>query len=314
MNHITFGVQRKTETEGTISSREGLERGTETEGVGLEKKEEKSKSSYTGVVPAVDQASRILICLARNPLFKMNLTDICRSVAIHKSKGYSILKTLQRYGFVHKDALGKTYSLGFGLISLSRKVLERLDYESIAGPHLKKLADQTHSTALLGIIDDMNVFVVAKQEADQAIGVTTRIGHRFSISHGAHGKAIVSFLPKHDQERILQQGRLFFHGTAEKLDRKRLKDEIRQCSQKGYAVDIGELNPGINVIASPLFDSQGSLFGSLFIMGTFSESRIPEYSSIVVNVAKQFSATLGADISQTYGAKNSGFKDRGSKC
>ena len=220
------------------------------------KKGGKSKSSYTGVVPAVDQASRILICLARNPSFKMNLTDICRSVAIHKSKGYSILKTLQRYGFVHKDALGKTYSLGFGLISLSRKVLERLDYESIAGPHLKKLADQTHSTALLGIIDDMNVFVVAKQEADQAIGVTTRIGHRFSISHGAHGKAIVSFLPKHDQERILQQGRLFFHGTAEKLDRKRLKDEIRQCSQKGYAVDIGELNPGINVIASPLFDSQ----------------------------------------------------------
>ncbi len=49
-------------------------------------KEEKTKSKYTGVVPAVDQASRILICLARNPSFKINLTEICNSVGIHKSK------------------------------------------------------------------------------------------------------------------------------------------------------------------------------------------------------------------------------------
>jgi len=274
------------------------------EGAGLEKKEEKAKSKYTGVVPAVDQASRILICLARNPSFKMNLTDICKNVGIHKSKGYSILNTLQRYGLVHKDTLGKTYSLGFGLISLSRKVLDNLNYEAIAGPYLKKLADQTHSTALLGIVDNANVFVVAKQEADQTIGVTTRIGHRFSITHGAHGKAIVSFLPEEEQERILKQNRLFFHGNAAKFDRKRLEGEMKQCSQSGYGVDMGELNPGIYVIASPLFDSQGSLFGSMFIMGTFSESRVPEYGSIVANAAKQFSAMLGADIEKTFGSAN----------
>lgn len=280
----------------------------------MEKKEGKTQSKYTGIVPAVDQASRILICLARNPSFKMNLTDICKNVGIHKSKGYSILNTLQQYGLVHKDTLGKTYSLGFGLISLSRKVLDNLNYEAIAGPYLKKLADQTHSTALLGIVDNANVFVVAKQEADQTIGVTTRIGHRFSITHGAHGKAIVSFLPEVEQERILKQKRLFFHGNASRYNRKRLEGEIKQCCQNGYAVDMGELNPGINVIASPLFDSQGSLFGSMFIMGTFSESCVPEYGSIVANVAKQFSAMLGADISQTYGRKQCNIQEgRGSQ-
>ncbi|MBP1736004.1 MAG: IclR family transcriptional regulator [Deltaproteobacteria bacterium] len=213
----------------------------------MEKKEEKTKSKYTGVVPAVDQASRILICLARNPSFKMNLTDICKNVGIHKSKGYSILNTLQHYGLVHKDTLGKTYSLGFGLISLSRKVLDNLNYEAIAGPYLEKLAKQTHSTALLGIIDNTNVFVVAKQEADQAVGVTTRIGHRFSITHGAHGKAIVSFLADADREKILHHNKLFFHGRVSKLNRKRLAEEIERCCLDGYAVDMGELNPGINV-------------------------------------------------------------------
>lgn len=267
----------------------------------LETQEEKNKSTYTGLVPAVDQASRILICLARNPSFKMSLTDICRSVGIHKSKGYSILNTLQKYGLVHKDPLGKTYSLGFGLISLSRRVLDNLNYEAMAGPYLKKLADQTHSTALLGIIDNENVFIVAKQEADQAVGVTTRIGHRFSITHGAHGKAIISFLPEADRKKILEQGKLFFHGNASKYNEAWLDAEIVQCRNDGYAVDMGELNPGINVIAAPLFDSQGSLFGSMFIMGTFSESHIREYGTIVTELAEQFSSMLGADIAQTYG-------------
>lgn len=270
----------------------------------MEKKEGKKKSEYTGIVPAVDQASRLLICLAGSPSFKMNLTDICQSVGIHKSKGFSILNTLQRYGFVHKDPLGKTYSLGFGLISLSRKVLDNLNYETIAGPYLEKLAKQTGSTALLGIIDNANVFVVAKQEADQRIGVTTRIGHRFNITHGAHGKAILAFLSETGRAEVLKQDKLFFHGNASRLNRARLDDEIRQCRDKGYAVDMGELNPGIHVIASPLFDSQGSLFGSMFIMGTFSESHIPGYGSFVADAAKQFSAMLGADIEKTFGSRN----------
>jgi DNA-binding IclR family transcriptional regulator len=269
--------------------------------VKLDNKEEKTKSEYTGLVPAVDQASRILICLARSPSFKMNLTDICKNVGIHKSKGYSILNTLQKYGLVHKDPLGKTYSLGFGLISLSRRVLDNLNYEEIAGPYLEELAKQTHSTALLGIIDDVNVFIVAKQEADQTIGVTTRIGHRFSITHGAHGKAIFAFLPGADQTTIHKEDKLFFHGNASKFNHDRLEGEIVQCRENGYAVDMGELNPGINVIASPLFDSQGSLIGSMFIMGTFSESRIPEYGSIVAEIARQFSTMLGADVEQAYG-------------
>jgi DNA-binding IclR family transcriptional regulator len=270
----------------------------------VEKKKGNTKSEYTGIVPAVDQASRILICLARNPSFKMNLTDICKNVGIHKSKGFSILNTLQKYGLVHKDALGKTYSLGFGLISLSRKVLDNLNYESIAGPYLYALTKRTSSTALLGMVDDGNVFVVAKQEADQTIGVTTRIGHRFSITHGAHGKAIVAFLPENDRKKILHKEKLFFHGNASSFNRKRLDNEVRQCRENGYAVDMGELNPGINVIASPLFDAQGSLIGTIFIMGTFAEARIHEHGSTVAEIAKQFSAMLGADIEKTFGRTN----------
>lgn len=268
--------------------------------VRLDKKQEETKSEYTGLVPAVDQAARILIFLTRSQSPKVNLTDICKGVGIHKSKGYSILNTFQKYGFVQKDPTGKTYSLGLGLISLSRRVLDNLNYGSVADPILETLAARTHSTALFGIINDGNVFVVARQEADQHISVTIRRGYRFSLTHGAHGKAIVAFLPEQEREKILKQKKLLFHGDASRLDRNRLERELSRCRETGFAFDLGELNAGINVIASPVFDSQERLIGSMFIMGTFSEASLKEYGFIVTESARQFSATLGADIERMY--------------
>jgi len=266
----------------------------------LNKKKRETKSEYTGFVPAVAQASQILLSLAKNPSPKANLTDICKSVNIYKSKGYAILNTLQKYGFVQKDPEEKTYSLGLGLISLSRKVLDNVNYNEIATPILETLARKTRSTALLGIIHNSNVFIVARQEADQDISVTIRPGYRFHITHGAHGKAITAFLPEGEREKIMKQRKLFFYGDASKCDRDRLKTELTHCRKAGFACDMGELNAGINVIASPVFDSQEHLIGSMFVMGTFQKSFVEKYGPTVAESAKQFSSLLGADIQKVY--------------
>jgi len=260
----------------------------------------KEKTSYTSSVPAVDEASRILICLAENSPSRMNLTDICKAVDIHKSKGFSILNTLQKYGFVQKGPEEKTYSLGPGLISLSRSVLDNLDYRETISPFLETLARDTGSTALFGIINGNSLFVIAKYEGSQSIGVTIRLGHRFHITAGAHGKAIVAFMPEKERNKILERDRLFFHGDSSMLDRPRLNEELMQCRTTGYSIDIGELSPGITAVASPVFNSQDSLIGALFVIGIFREPQIAEYGRMVALNAIQVSRMLGADIEKTY--------------
>jgi DNA-binding IclR family transcriptional regulator len=266
----------------------------------LKMKRPVAKSEYTGFVPAVAQASQILLTLAKNPSPRVNLTEICKSVNIYKSKGYAILNTLQKYGFVQKDPEGKTYSLGLGLISLSRKVLDNVNYNEIATPILETVARKTRSTALFGIVDNTNIFIVARQEADQDISVTIRPGYRFHITYGAHGKAITAFLSEDEREKILKQKKLFFYGDVSKFDREKLETELAQCRETGFAFDMGELNAGINVIASPVFDSHGRLIGSIFIMGTFQQSLIKKYGPIVAESARQFSSLLGADVKEIY--------------
>jgi len=252
------------------------------------------KPEYTRLVPAVDQAARVLLCLSRNASASMSLTDICESVGIYKSKGYSILNTLQKFGFILKDPATKTYSLGLGLISLSRKVLDGLNDNKMATPLLETLAGRTRSTAFYGILSDENIFVVAKREEERTVSVTIRVGYRFHVTHGAHGKAIVAFMEEHERKKLLQQRRLFFYGRASSFDRRRFDAELARCREMGYAFDMGELNPGINVIASPVFDAHEYPKGCMFVMGTFPESLVEEYGPLVAESARRLSSMLGS--------------------
>ncbi len=253
-----------------------------------------AKPEYTHLVPAVDQASKILLYLSRNASASSNLTDICEGVGIYKSKGYSILNTLQKFGFVVKDPMTKTYALGLGLISLSRKVLDGLNDNKVVAPVLEALAGRTRSTALYCTLSDENIFVVAKHEQERSVSVTIRVGYRFHMTHGANGKAIVAFMERDEREKLLKQKKLYFHGNASKFDRKRLDGELLRCRETGYAFDMGDLNPGINVIASPVFDVHESIKGCMFIMGTFSASLVEEYGAVVAESARRFSAMLGS--------------------
>ena len=258
------------------------------------------KDGYSTLVPAVEQAGRILTCLAQSPSFKMTLTEICREVGIYKSKGYSILNTLQKFGFVHKYEEGKKYSLGPGLIGLSRHFLDKLDYRETATPFLEKLAEETRTTTFFGVISDDSVFIVAKCEATQDIDVTLRLGHRFPLTAGAHGKAIAAFLSETERQKMLAGKKLLFHGGSSKLDRQRLAIELKQCKKNGFAVDLGELNTGINAIAAPVFGAQEKLIGSIFIVGTFQKTHVREYGLLVAGCARQVSYMLGADVEKAY--------------
>ena len=257
----------------------------------------KGKSVYKPSVPAVEQASRVLLCLGESPNFKMRLTEICNQVGIHKSKGHSILNTLKQFGFVEKDTQTKTYSLGPALIFLSRHVLDNLHYPEIVAPFLDDLAKETNGTALFGLIYGEHLLVIGKSEGNQNIGFTIRLGHKFHITLGAHGKAIVAFMPEVDREKILTKKRVYFHGfDNSRLNMKRLKEELIKCRQLGYAQDIGEVTQGVNFVSAPVFGVQEKIIGCIILIGTFPESLIEKYGPKTVDVARRISYKLGADI------------------
>ena len=248
------------------------------------------------IVPAVEQASQVLFCLAGAASPHMSLIEISSQVGIHKSKAFSILRTLQKFGLVQRNNGGKGYSLGPGLIGLSRRFLDNLNAPRLAEPMLQELARKAEGTAILGLIADKNVFVAAKHEVDRDIGVTIRVGRRFPLTYGSHGKAIAAFLPQKELNQLLHDGDLYFHGKPEHFDRARLHEELAQCRRDWFAVDEGEVMQGLNTVSAPVFGPGTTPIGYVVVMGLFSGKAAREFGPSVAEAGKALSRQLGADI------------------
>jgi DNA-binding IclR family transcriptional regulator len=260
----------------------------------------KKRTEERYIVPAVEQASQVLFCLARAESPHMSLIEISAQVGIHKSKAFSILRTLQQFALVQRNNGGKGYSLGPGLIGLSRRFLDNLNAPRLAEPILQELARKAEGTAILGLIADKNVFVAAKHEVDRDIGVTIRVGRRFPLTYGSHGKAIAAFLPHKEREQLLQDDKLYFHGEPEMLDRARLQEELAQCRRDWFAVDVGEIMQGLNTVSAPVLGPGTTPIGYIVVLGLFSGKAAREFGPSVAEAGKALSQQLGADIEAIY--------------
>ena len=258
--------------------------------------DDKGKTPDKYLVPAVEQACRIIFSLAANNASQMGLTEISSQVGIHKSKAYSILQTMQGFGLVQKKGDRKGYALGPALIALSRKVLDDLNAPRLAEPVLEELALKLCCTATFGLIAGNKVYVVAKHEGGVDVGVTLRTGHRFPLTYGSHGKAIAAFLPEVERELLLQSPKLYFHGVTDNFDPQRLQLEMKQCRLEGFALDLGEMNPGLNSVAVPVFGPAKAPIGYIALVGVFSAQQARAFGPQVVAAGNALSRQLGARI------------------
>jgi DNA-binding IclR family transcriptional regulator len=263
-----------------------------------------AKTRYTPLVPAVQQGAEILICLAKSPTFKMRLTDICKQVGIHKSKGYSILHTLKNFGFVEKDPQTKTYSLGPALVFLSGRVLDNIYNQEKVAPFLESLAKETQSTAFFGLIVDTHLFVMAKHEAYSGVNISIRLGYRFPLTYRSHGKAILAFLPEEERERFLVSEKLLFYTDNTPVNMERLREDLVRCRQVGFAQDMGEMDPRYNSVAAPVFGHNGKVVACLVVVGVFDESSVEHFGYKVAECAKSVSYAFGADVEKVYEKTN----------
>jgi DNA-binding IclR family transcriptional regulator len=244
--------------------------------------------------PAVEQSGRILFCLAANSSAQMSLTEICRQVKVSESKAFGILEALQKTELIRRGKDGKGYSLGVGLLTLSQKVLRDFTPLQLTEPILEELTRETGSTSVYGSIRGKNIYITAVKEAEGAVSVVARVGRTLPLTYGAHGKAIVAFLPQKEQDRILTDNDLYFHIDPSRLDRKKLKRELAQCLREGFTCDFGETARGVNVVTAPVCGPAGIPIGFMEIFVLDSVEAARRFGPKVVRAAKTLSRELGA--------------------
>ena len=197
------------------------------------------------------------------------------------------------YDFVEKNPRTKTYRLGLGIIHLARNILNNLDIRDIIKAPLRRLAVETELTAHYGQIVGSQFYIISKEEGNTDFGYNMHIGISHDITHGAHGKAIVAFMPEDERQEILNRDYLCFYGDGQPVDRDVLLTELEEARASGYATDIRVTNPNIIAISSPVFDGDGIIVGCIILIGVFSRAKLKGYGEKVAHAAIDISHDLG---------------------
>ncbi|WP_127794914.1 IclR family transcriptional regulator [Agromyces sp. LHK192] len=149
--------------------------------------------------PALDKALDILELLAEAPE-AMTQTEIAQRVGRSVSQIYRVLATLERRGYLTREAGSGGYLLSMALFDLAHRHPPLRGLVRLASGPMRALADRVRQSCNLGVDDAGEVRVVAQAESPADFGYHVRVGARFPLDASATG-AVLAGLGLDDAER-----------------------------------------------------------------------------------------------------------------
>jgi DNA-binding IclR family transcriptional regulator len=218
---------------------------------------------------------------------------------MHKSTVYRFLNSLKKLGYVFQNSSNEKYSLTLKLFELGSLVLGRMELWEQAHPILEQLAEQTHETIHLAILDDGKLVYLGKIESTQALRVSmaSRIGQSAPMYCTGVGKLLLAYLPPEKVEQILSQEKMQRFTDHTITDRSQLTNELERIRQNSYAFDDEEHEVGVRCVAAPVRNNQGVVVAALSISiptVRLPNSEISRYREYTINAADEISKRLGA--------------------
>jgi len=257
----------------------------------------KAKSDYT--IQTVVNALRVLETF--QDAEELGVTDIARSLDLHKNNVFRLLATLELQGYIEQRD-GGPYRLGTRCLELGRAYSRAGgDLLRRAGASLDALARETGETAHMAVLRDFEVVHLDGRESSQLLRVGSRVGRRLPAHCTALGKVLLGCADERlrsDYDRwITASGGLETRTESSVVDRDKLFEHLRGVAVRRVAVDLEECEPGLCCVAAPVFDDTGHLVAALSVSGPSvrldPESLVAEVAPRVSAAADRLSSELG---------------------
>ena len=249
----------------------------------------------TRSVPALDRALSALEMLASSK-HGLTLPEISAALKVPKSSAHSLLLTLERRGYLHRNVKTNRYLFGLQLFSLANMALAGIELREKAAPFLRALMGRSRLTAHLAVLDHNEAVLVDKAEPPGIFKLATWLGKRMELHCTGLGKAMLAHFAESELEQVIRQRGLPRHNDNTIASAKRLKDELAKVRRNGYAIDDEEDEIGYRCIGAAIFDAAGRVLGSVSVSGDVEHvgpELLPQLAEQVKQCAGSISAIMG---------------------
>lgn len=226
----------------------------------------KSQSAHDAVkgTAALSKGIAILTAIAEaeDPL---TVRELSEQTAVPRPTVYRLLAALTEAGLVRAAATGHTYKLGTRLITIAHRALNQTDIRDIAHEHLLRLRDVTGETVHLAVFTNDGMLYVDNIESHERVRMRCSLGVTVPIHSTAVGKSYLAFSTDTERERVLARLRFGDTPAQHTVGLARLRAEIDDTRQRGWAIDEEENERDIFCFGAPIMDRTGTVVASVSI-------------------------------------------------
>jgi DNA-binding IclR family transcriptional regulator len=251
----------------------------------------KEETIKSGRVPAVRQALQVLRYLSGTG-GAVSVSTVSRETGLSASTCFNLLRTLAEEGVVALDPDAKTYQLGFGLLELASRLINR-DDAVLVRPLLERIAMQYHALITLWRLNsNERMALIDRVYGDSEVRIEMRLGARVPIFAGAIGRSVVAATrpPLADLRRSFD---LLHWQTPLRFDE--FMTDVEQASQDGFGLDIDHWTRGVHAVGTVVLDRSSSpklAIGGLAIAGQLSIEELRKLGAELRDAARLIGRAL----------------------
>ena len=197
---------------------------------------------------------------------RRTLRELASELDLPRQTAYRIVRTLTVMGWAERREVDDTYGLTTRLWSVGARSHSSADLRETWAEAVRKLGLATGETVHLAVYDDGWSVYIAKHDGTQPISSYTRLGGRSPAYCVATGKVLLASQPRDEIDRILG-GELTAFAQHTITDPAKLRFELEQVRDQGFAVNNGEYRDEVGGIAVPIWSPMGEIIASIGFSG-----------------------------------------------
>jgi DNA-binding IclR family transcriptional regulator len=212
-----------------------------------------------------DGAARLLaLVLERAP---RTAADLAAALGLVEPELAPLVAALERHGLVQRE--GGRVRPGPAALRFARAEIARADLVAHAAASMRRLAEESGETVNLMVPTADGTEAIAQEDGRHLLGATNWIGRDIPDHASAAGKVFLA----HGVAGIPARLERFTDRTM--VDRAALAADLETVRERGYATLVDELEPGLAVVAAPVFDAAGTVVAALAVSGP--TARLPAH-------------------------------------
>jgi IclR family transcriptional regulator, KDG regulon repressor len=253
----------------------------------------REKSNYT--IQSVSHALDVLEQF-NGSVDEIGVTELSKRLKLHKNNVFRLLATLEARGYIEQNKLTESYRLGLKCLQVGQTFIHQMGLLLQSRAILEELARSLKESVFVAIKKGTGIIPLDFVEPARPVRVVSFLGTALPAHCTAAGKIYLVF----DSEGGLSQSlpdRLEKYTDKTMTDKAILRDQLKEVTEAGYALEQEEFTPEVSSVAVPIRDYTRMLVGTLAVVGPSHRFKADEINNDIapklVGAGNELSKRLG---------------------